>query len=379
VSAYSDWKHGRDHLSETSVTFSSQVFDCCQLEHLSLYGVSYCANADTIIDGVFTVANLPRWRINFPKVGYDLTLLLYTLRLLALSLRIRPKVILLSSGVTGWAFASLLKLSGAKIIPVLHNTLWPEGSPPSGLIAATRRKGLAYFWQRCVWVTLAVSPAARRQVEDISGKHPRPIHVFHPTFPAANFASAPAPQSFHDRPFRIMFAGRIDENKGVFDLLTIAQQLQANGKDAYRVDICGDGPDLARVNQQIASRGLRGIVKTHGRLNRTELLVHYLDSHVVIVPTRTTFAEGYAMVVAEAILLLRPVVTCGVVPAGEMFEGAIVISKADDVHSYVENIEALSRDETRYLRLVEQARLLRSILLDDSSSFRSVLRSLLAL
>jgi glycosyltransferase involved in cell wall biosynthesis len=172
-----------------------------------------------------------------------------------------------------------------------------------------------------------------------------------------------------------MFAGRIEEDKGVFDLLAIAQELQATSEGSFEFTICGDGSALAALRQQIDHLGLQGLVKVYGRLDRADLVARYLESHVVIVPTRTSFAEGYALVVAEAILMLRPVVTCSVVPAAEMLSAAVILASPNDVLSYVSCIEALSKNAEMYLQLVENARRLRPEILDNSASFLVILRS----
>jgi len=298
------------------------------------------------------------------------------LRLLRLALYVRPEFILVSSGVIGWTFPALLRLTGAKLVPILHNTLWPEGYPPSGPVAALRHWGNVFFWRCCVWQTLAVSPAAGRQADSVAGPHLRPTIIFQPSFPVDNFKNTPNPKDFNARPFRVMFAGRIEENKGVLDLVTVARSLHQKAKDRYEFAICGDGPILDLVNQQIADFGVKNVVKTYGRLNRPDLVARYLDAHIVIVPTRTSFEEGYAMVVAEALLLLRPVITCSVVPAAEVLKEAVVLAKPNEAQSYVEAIEAISKDEIRYLEMVEQARRLRPLILDSSKSFLAALSAL---
>jgi len=93
------------------------------------------------------------------------------------------------------------------------------------------------------------------------------------------------------------------------------------------------------------------------------------------VPTRSTFAEGFAKVVAEAILLLRPVVTSPVVPASEVLAGAIMLARTDDARSYAEVIGEIQMDEPLYLHLVANARWLRPSILDDSTAFLAALRA----
>jgi glycogen(starch) synthase len=376
VSAYKSWKEGINHLSETSVTFSGQVFEFCRSENLSLYAVSSFARADKLVDKQWTVTNVPRWPINIPKIGYDLSVTIHSVRLLLRAFHIRPKVILMSTGVTGFAILSLFRLTGANIIVIAHNTLWPEGFPPSGMVAIAQRQAQRFLWRQCIASTIVVSPAAQRQIQTVSGVPLESIHVMRPTFPAAGFADVPAPKQFSSRPFRIMFAGRIEENKGVFDLLSIAEGLKAASNRAFQFSVCGDGSAVGVLRQQIEARGLQEVVKIYGRLNRPELVAKYLDSHLVVVPTRSSFAEGFAMVVAEAILLLRPVLTSNVVPASEVFSSAVAFANTDDVQSYILAIKALSNDERRYIELVEECRRLRPFILNNSNSFLAALHTI---
>jgi glycogen(starch) synthase len=370
VGAYKAWQHGADVLTETSTTFSGQLFDLCRLENRSAYALSYCSRAETFVDGNYTVTNMPRWECRIPKVGYEISMMVYAVRLLVLALRVRPKVIFVASGVSECLYLSLLRLSGAKIVPFLHNTLWPEGFPLTGLNAKFRSFGQRLFWHRCVAETIAVSPAAARQAESVGAKN---AIVFRPSFPATAFAEIPPARNF-SAPFRVMFAGRIEQNKGVFDILEIAEKLREKGRP-IEFTLCGDGGALEAVEQAIVDRGLQDVVKTTGKLDRSALVERYLEAHVVIVPTRSNFAEGFAMVVAEAMLLLKPVVTSSVVPAAEVLKEAVVLAKTNDIESYVDAIAAISTDESDYQRLVENARRLRPFILDNSTSFFAALRS----
>jgi glycogen(starch) synthase len=363
VASYASWKHGTDHLSETSLTFSGQFFEFCRLENLTFHAVSYCTRAETVVDEMSTVSNLPRRELRIPKIGYELTVFLYALRLLMLALRERPKIIFVNSGVTDWAYLPLLWLSGAKIVSILHNAVWPEGFRPTGIGAKLRHAVYRFVWQHCIWHTLAVSAACGRQVTEIAG--PVPVTVFKASFPAASFQKIPAPKDHASKPFRVMFAGRIEENKGVFDILSMAEKLPD-----IEFTLCGDGYALDEVRRQAGSN-----VTIIGRLNRAELVARYLETHVVIVPTRSTFPEGFAMVVAEAILLLRPVVTSPVVPASEVFAGALMLARTDDARSYAEAIREIQMDEQLYLHLVANALLLRPSILDDSTAFLAALRA----
>jgi glycogen(starch) synthase len=364
VRAYNSWISGHDYLSETSVTFSSQVFQVCKERNVPLYALSSHPRADIVNEADLTVTNGRRWIIRIPKIGYELTGFLYSLRLLLIALRLRPKIIIINAGVIDWAYLIVLRLSGAKIVPVMHNTLWPEGFRPK---LGLRHRIYRFVWRRCVWQTLAVSPACARQVQSLAAV---PVIVFKPSFPVGSFKDAQQ-KNFAEKPFRVMYAGRIEENKGVFDVLKMAEKLPH-----IEFSMCGDGSSLLEVKRNIEVGCIKN-VKVYGKLARPELLERYREAHIVVVPTRSTFAEGFAMVVAEAILLLRPVITNQVVPASEVLAKATVCAKTDDADAYASAIQKLSTDEASYAALVKGAQDLRQFILDDSSSFCAALKSVI--
>jgi glycogen(starch) synthase len=376
VGSYQSWTQRSSHLSETSATWSGQVFEFCRRENLRLYAVSSCPTAATLTDQNSTIVNLPRQPINIPKIGYDLSTAIYGLRLLIRAFRLRPKIVLLDIGTAGFVILSLFRLTGAQIVAVAHSALWPDGFPHSGLIAKLRRKAQRLFWRHCATSSIVVSPAIRRQIQAVSGVSAESVYVMRPSFPTDAFATAPAVKQFSSDPFRVMLPCRIEENKGVFDLLSVAELLRSSSKRPFEFAICGDGSYLDLLKEQIQARGLQQIVKTYGQLNRPELVAQYLNAHLVIVPTRSTFAEGFAKVVAESILLLRPVLSNTVVPACEVFGDAVILAETDNVRSYAVQIDAVSTDEIRYQKLVDECKRLRSFILDDSESFLAALNNL---
>jgi glycosyltransferase involved in cell wall biosynthesis/uncharacterized protein (DUF433 family) len=377
VAAYASWKAGKDFKDETSATFSSQVFDFCAEQGFSLHAISYGPRAARMLDGACTVENKPRLQIRVPKVGYALSLSLYAIRLLWVILRVRPRCILLCPGVVGWSLAPLLGVTGAKIVPILHNALWPVGYRGTGLRQRLEDLVHRFFWRHCAWKTLAVSDALAAQVRQVAqATRTLPIIGFQPSFPAGAFENAPPSKPFDARPFRILYVGRIEEDKGALDVVDIASQLLAISPQDYQFDICGDGSAFSLLRERVRAAKLEHCIRLHGRLDRVSLIQQYREAHVALVPTRTTFTEGFAMVVAEAILCLRPVVSCSVVPATETFAGAVMMAKPDDIASYADALARLSTDAQLYQSLVEEARRLRPRILDDSRSFLAALRAL---
>jgi glycosyltransferase involved in cell wall biosynthesis len=70
--------------------------------------------------------------------------------------------------------------------------------------------------------------------------------------------------------------------------------------------------------------------------------------HVVIVPTRADYDEGFNAVVAEAVLSGRPVITSKVVPAIDVVRDAVVEAIPEDVASYRDAILRLVDDDAFY-------------------------------
>ena len=371
VAAFESWRAEREHASETSVTYSSQLFSQCKRQGLSFMAISYCARKAEVVGPGFIVANMPRAALRVPKIGYQLGLYLYAMRLLALVARHRPARVLVASGVTAWNALPLLGLTGAEVVPILHNALWPAGFRPR-----RRVRDVAPWASKRPPRSLVVSAAIRRQLAEINAEAGARAIEFRPSFPAEEFAE-PLPPQHGATPFRVLFAGRLEENKGVLDVLEIARRLQELEPGAFHFDVCGGGSQAKALDAAIETQGLRNVVSVWGRLERVQLLRRYEAAQVCIVPTRSSFSEGFAQVVAESILLLRPVVTSSVVPASEPFRSAVCLATTDDVASYVSALERLRTDAAYFSRLVAACVELRPGILSREHSFEAALGHLM--
>jgi len=176
-------------------------------------------------------------------------------------------------------------------------------------------------------------------------------------FSDADFRTLPRP--VRSTPMRIMFAGRIEADKGVFDILTICELLAARRPGAFVFDICGGGGAFEELRAQVIARGLERMVTLHGKLVRPDLLEVYAASELVIVPTRSTFCEGLPGVCAEAVLAGRPVLTSRLSNALDELRGAVIEAREDDPADYAAKIEALADDASRYAELVRGTELVR--------------------
>ena len=98
----------------------------------------------------------------------------------------------------------------------------------------------------------------------------RPTLAFLPTYRRNKFEGIPAPMA-GGRPFRILFAGRIERNKGVFDLLAIAERFSRDGRTDIEFHICGSGSESAELARQAMARGVAERFHLHGYCNWTAM------------------------------------------------------------------------------------------------------------
>jgi glycosyltransferase involved in cell wall biosynthesis len=154
----------------------------------------------------------------------------------------------------------------------------------------------------------ARSPNAARMLERWGARAPVavvPHTIPEWTKPPSADAGAPArDRRGAPRPFTIGFAGRLVPAKGIDDLLAATAELPF----AFRLLVVGDGP--LREEVRGADVG-RGVVELHTGLRSAEMLAHYGQMDVLVLPSRTTrtWAEQFGKVLCEALL-------CGVPVAG---------------------------------------------------------------
>jgi glycosyltransferase involved in cell wall biosynthesis len=171
----------------------------------------------------------------------------------------------------------------------------------------------------------------------------------------------------------VFFAGRIERDKGVFDLLTIAKRFKAAGVDDVAFDVCGTGGAFEELKREVETAGVADRFLMHGYCNRPVMREKYCESHVVIVPTTTDFIEGFNQVVSEAVLAGRPVITSAVCPAIYYVRDAVVEVPVDDVQAYGDAILSLRNDRELYRRKVDACEPLKAQFYDESLGWGAAL------
>lgn len=344
VEALTRWYKQEDVLTETSKTFSGQVFDFCKKNKLNTLAISAFHQAKRVEVEGFTAYSQPKLTLR-GGIGYHLAQMLYGLKIVATAIRHRPRYLHITNGATHWFMLAPLKLLGIQLFPQFHNTFWAKGYPPTGKIQRLLLKLDAWFLTHVATGAICCSPEIQHQITEITQGNSCPTYLFKAQFYRKSFINSPAPKAHEVKPFTIIFAGRVERNKGVFDILEMAKILRL---DDVRFHICGDGEALIDLKKQCSEEKLDAIVSIHGRLNRPALIERYALGHTVIVPTRSDFAEGFAMVAAEAILLNRPIITSSIVPALETLKTAAIEAEPENIDSYVGAIRQLMTDKALF-------------------------------
>ncbi len=376
MGTYAHWKEEKDDPSQLSMTYSGQFFDLCRRLGCSGFVLSHDGRTGVLRDGRITIRQRRPARFrNGPGALYHLEQFWESLRVMAGALAYRADVVVPASGACHWFPLAILPLFGIKVIPALHCVLWPKYRRPGRLARLITALDKILF-TRAAAALLTASSDIDEQISELAGKRSSRVRMvpFLPTYRGGHFpepVAAPAAP-----PFRVLYAGRVVAEKGVFDLLKVAGILAAEGRN-IEFDICGSGGALDEMKRRSEADGLAGRIRFHGHCNRPTMVEMFKNAHAVIVPTTTDFVEGFNQVVAEGILAGRPVVTSDVCPAIKYVGDAVVAVPPDDVPAYAKAIARLSDDAGFYQHCASACNTAREPFFDESRGWAAALDSAL--
>lgn len=185
---------------------------------------------------------------------------------------------------------------------------------------------------------------------------PQAVDVAHfgAPVPASERAAARARAGGRDAELLVLFAGRLEREKGL-DLLVEAWREAALGPDA-RLAIAGEGPMAAAVTAALPE------ARALGHVPPAELPALYAAADVLVLPSiRTaTFTEPWGLVVNEAMLQRTPTIVSDAVGAaagGLVGDGRNgLVFPAGDAPALAARLGALAADPALRERLAERAR-----------------------
>ncbi|MFW5703288.1 MAG: glycosyltransferase [Patescibacteria group bacterium] len=199
-----------------------------------------------------------------------------------------------------------------------------------------------YSWRSNNVVFIALSNFLGRKLTE-QGFPPKRIHVI------PNIA-----QEFHSlknekrRPYQIIFAGRLTEEKGVLDAIQAVQLLP---ELPITLLIVGDGPELPKLREYVTQHNLSRIIFL-GKKPNTEVLQLYAESKLIIAPS--VWPEPFGRFIQESFATLTP---CIATRSGGISEGIThgrtgLLVKPGDPQELSNAIKRLLKDTDLYTQIV---------------------------
>lgn len=321
VKTFSFWQKGMDDPNQVSVTYSALFFEACRNINARGIAISSCSRADINRTEDFHVENLPKGDAK-NGLAFHLQQILYVRNVIRKAAAEGADMLVMADATGHFFPFTWFAPSGMQLAPTLHCKLWSPYKPISIVQKIINRLNRHIFSTRATAV-LSASQQIDKQIVDITNNKCRPVYRFLPLYRRALFKLITPPEFSFER-FNLLFAGRLETEKGVFDLLQIADELKKQGKNNISIHLCGNGSCETILRKSVKEKYLESNFVIHGFCNQNEMVNHINNCHAFIVPTKTTFVEGFNQVVAEAILSGRPVITSEVCPALEYVLDAVI-------------------------------------------------------
>ena len=251
------------------------------------------------------------------------------------------------------------------IILDMHNTIWPMGCKPN-LIKQFIFKAIAISGRDALAGVIGVSPECGRQLKQLIGEKPTFNHI--PQYPVS-LKNITIDNTFPSE-FRILFAGRIESMKGVFDILDASEILVRMGYRQVKWILAGKGSAEPELRDQIVGRNLDCFIELKGQLTRDNLTVELAKSQATITPTRAGFAEGLAKAPLESLIPGIPSLMSSVVPAAEIVKNAAIVFPPSSPAEIANAVAKMLDSPSLYDSLCAESRGLKHLLFDQKHSYK---------
>ncbi|MFK7944822.1 MAG: glycosyltransferase family 4 protein, partial [Paracoccaceae bacterium] len=235
------------------------------------------------------------------------------------------------------------------------------GSPPQGLLSRLRL-ALLKRQAQALDGAICTSHECMRQLLSLSGGR-LPCSVERPQI-VARYGSSSKP-----RARRLLYLGRIEENKGVFLLLEAFEAL----KDSHThlsLDFAGTGSYQAALETRIRARD-DDRVRYLGSLTSEGVHAVLADADLLVCPTMTTFNEGLALVGFEAAAHGVPSVLSSIVPAQDLLGDGCAVFEADSLEGLTSTLAVLIGNDAAFANLCAGLKPVTDQIYDRSASWGS--------
>ena len=253
-----------------------------------------------------------------------------------------PHLVIAGTDTPSWVVPGLAP--NIKVVVSAHNTFWPMGRRGTSLKAKLREFIIRRAWRR-VASAVCTSQECARQIEALVGK-PERLFVQLPQVQPQNIREIGESEGLKS----LFYLGRIEENKGVFDLLEAFETLAADHAD-LTLDFAGDGSADGLLRTRIEASPFCDRIRFYGRLSAQEVHEKLAVVDALACPTRSSFDEGLGMVVVEAASHGVPCILSSVVPAKDHMGDSCEEFPADDTDALLEAIRKYVIDPNAFAGL----------------------------
>jgi glycosyltransferase involved in cell wall biosynthesis len=167
----------------------------------------------------------------------------------------------------------------------------------------------------------------------------------------------------------VLFAGRLEINKGAVDLFNAFHQI-SSGRSC-RLVYAGEGPAAKILGHLIAETSLQDRVEVRGILPHADVIRLMRAASVVVTPTQSTFPEGRCKTVMEAFFAGTPVIAPDYGPFPYLVRDGQngLLYPADDVEELGAKLRTLLSDNALRSQLRSGAKQTGLTLMDPEVTF----------
>ncbi len=319
---YREWLVDPSVISRSS--YSGQFFS---LLNSDFEGVIISSNesTDEVVGSWLYAGNIPYSNKDVGLKHY-ISSIKYKIKLAKLFRRKNVRIAIVQADYDLWT-CGVFRFYGIQVINSVHCTI-----DRVGLV----HRDLHYFYLRYLsHGILCVSKRINKYIKN-ELRLKLPVIEFLPTLTFDDYSSS---TSSSETVFSYLYVGRVEKNKGVVCLLDAFSQVKKKHSDS-RLIICGNGDYLDELKACVEKAGLFQSVSFLGHVPIGGLDSVYVHSDAVVVPTSSSFPEGFNKVALEAAMRLRPVIVTSVCPVVDEIEGFVVIEpdSVDDLTSAMMNL-----------------------------------------
>ncbi len=192
--------------------------------------------------------------------------------------------------------------SPAPVVMTYHAGSLVKGDHPvDGLLRAYERHVLPRVFNRCADL-VAVSPVSMAHATGRAELVP----------PGVDSTLFTPPTAAAQREPRVLYVGRVERTsrwKGLHVLVEALVRLRQHVPDV-RLDVVGDGDDVAALRSRAERLGVADHIDWHGQVSHDELPRFYQRAGVTVLPSLTE-SESFGMTLVEAMASGCPVVALG--------------------------------------------------------------------